>query len=75
MGNLGLAVTVWRLSDPVGRAASCVVAEREERWDLLVRRGRELLIAEQHSSDDAALLRANEIWQAYRELGWTEVRH
>jgi hypothetical protein len=70
-----LAVTVWRLRDPGGRPATCIVAGRGERWDVLVRRGRELLIAERHFTDDAALGRANEIWQTYRELGWTEPRH
>jgi hypothetical protein len=34
-----------------------------------------MLIAERHSSDDSALARANEIWQTYRELGWTEPTH
>jgi len=36
---------------------------------------REMLIAERHSTDDSALARANEIWQTYRELGWTEPTH
>jgi len=72
---VSLAVTVWRLRDPSGRPAACVVAERDQRWQLVVQRGREMLIAEHHSTDDAALARANEIWQTYRELGWTEPTH
>jgi hypothetical protein len=74
-GGVSLAVTVWRLRDPSGRQAACVVAERDQRWQLIVQRGREMLIAERHSTDDAALARANEIWQTYRELGWTEPTH
>jgi hypothetical protein len=72
---VSLAVTVWRLRDPSGRQAACVVAERDQRWQLVVQRGREMLIAERHASDDSALARANEIWQTYRELGWTEPTH
>ena len=72
---MSLSVTVWRLRDPGGRPATCVLAERDQRWHLMVRRGRELLIAERHQSDDDALARANEIWQTYRELGWTEPTH
>lgn len=72
---MSLAVTVWRLRDPSGRQAACVVAERDHRWQLVVQRGREMLIAERHPTDDAALARANEIWQTYRELGWTEPTH
>ena len=72
---VSLAVTVWRLRDPSGRQAACVVAERDRRWQLVVQRGREMLIAERHATDDAALARANEIWQTYRELGWTEPTH
>lgn len=52
-----------------------MVAERDQRWQLVVQRGREMLIAERHSTDDSALARANEIWQTYRELGWTEPTH
>jgi len=73
--RVSLAVTVWRLRDPSGRHAACVVAERDQRWQLMVQRGREMLIAERHSTDDSALARANEIWQTYRELGWTEPTH
>ena len=72
---VSLAVTVWRLRDPAGRHAACVLAERDQRWQLVVQRGREMLIAERHSSDDSALARANEIWQTFRELGWTEPTH
>ena len=72
---MSLAVTVWRLRDPSGRSTSCVLAERDQRWQLVVQRGREMLIAERHATDDAALERANEIWQTYRELGWTEPTH
>lgn len=72
---VSLAVTVWRLRDPSGRHAACVLAERDQRWQLVVQRGREMLIAERHSSDDSALARANEIWQTFRELGWTEPTH
>jgi hypothetical protein len=72
---VSLAVTVWRLRDPSGRQAACIVAERDQRWQLVVQRGREMLIAERHSTDDSALARANEIWQTYRELGWTEPTH
>ena len=74
-GTVSLAVTVWRLRDPSGRQAACVVAERDHRWQLVVQRGREMLIAERHPSDDSALARASEIWQTYRELGWTEPTH
>lgn len=72
---MSLAVTVWRLRDPAGRSAACVVAERDQRWQLVVQRGREMLIAERHTTDDAALDRANEIWQVFREQGWTEPVH
>jgi DNA polymerase IIIc chi subunit len=72
---VSLSVTVWRLRDPSGHETSCVVSERDQRWQLVVQRGRDMLIAERHPSDDSALARANEIWQTYRELGWTEPRH
>ena len=70
-----VAVTVWRLRDPGGHPATCTVAGRNHRWDVLVRRGGALLIAERYPTDDEALGRVNEIWQTYRELGWTEPRH
>jgi hypothetical protein len=71
---VGLTVTAWRLADPIGLQAQCVVSERDGRWHLVVKRGRDVMLAERCASDDAALERANEIWQVLVEQGWTEPR-
>ena len=68
-------VTVWRLQDQSGKPASCTVSERDGRWQLIVHRGREMMLAEQCQTDEAALSRANEVWQALLEAGWTEKVH
>ena len=72
---VSLTVTVWRLSDPVGQPAYCVISERDGRWHVIVRHGRQIMIAERCPTDDAAFDRANEVWQAMVEQGWTEPRH
>jgi hypothetical protein len=74
-GMSGLTVTAWRLSDRLGNPAQCVISERDGRWHLVVQHGRSVMIAERCSTDDAALERANEIWQVLVEQGWTEPRH
>ena len=35
---MSLSVTAWRLADPVGAVAQCVIAERDGRWHLVVKR-------------------------------------
>ena len=72
---MGLAVTAWRLNKPGGQRAQCIVSERDGRWHLIVQEGRSITLAERCPSDDAALERANEIWQVLIENGWTEPRH
>ena len=69
------SVTAWRLADPTGRPAQCVISERDGRWLLIVRQGSTIVIAERCRNDDAAFDRANEIWYAMVEQGWTEPRH
>ena len=72
---MSLSVTAWRLADGAGVPANCVISERDGRWHLIVRRGGDVVFSERCGTDDAALLRANEIWQVLREQGWTEPRH
>ena len=72
---MSLSVTAWRLTDPVGRPAQCVISERDGRWHLIVRRGRDIMISDRCPSDDDALERANEIWGVLIEQGWTEPKH
>lgn len=72
---MGLTLTVWRLRDRAGLPSECVVSERDGRWRLLVQRGREVFVAERCASDDAALARATEIWEALKGRGWTEPTH
>lgn len=55
--------------------AQCVITERDGRWLLIVRQGRDIVLSERCASDDAALARANEIWRVMVEQGWTEPRH
>jgi len=74
-GTMGGTLTIWRLVDGAGLQTSCVLTERDQRWQLVIHRGREVLLAERHSTDGAALARANQIWEVYRELGWTEPFH
>lgn len=70
-----LTITAWRLADGAGTTAQCLISERDGRWHLVVQQGRHVMMAERCRSDDAALERANEIWQALTEQGWTEPRH
>lgn len=72
---MSLNVTVWRLSDPLGRAAQCIISERDGRWHLIVRQGPRVTLSERCPTDDAAFDRANQIWQVMVEQGWTEPRH
>ena len=71
---MSVAVTVWRLERGDERAV-CIVSERDERWHVTVEEGKRVTIAERCPSDDAAFARANEIWQALVEHGWSESRH
>jgi DNA polymerase IIIc chi subunit len=66
---------VWRLSDTAGQPAQCVISERDGRWHLLVRHGTAIVVAERCRTDDAALDRADAIWQALVAQGWTEPKH
>ncbi|HEX5109822.1 MAG TPA: hypothetical protein VFV95_15325 [Vicinamibacterales bacterium] len=72
---MGLSATVWRLTDARGRLAQCIISERDGRWHLMVRQGTKILIAERCPSDDAALMRANEILDTLKERGWIEPLH
>jgi hypothetical protein len=66
--------TVWRLQDPQHQTVQCTISDRGGRWQLVVRRGTRLFLAERWPSDDAALDRAHEIWMVLIEQGWTEPR-
>ena len=70
-----LSVTTWRLTRLGNEQAECRVTAREGYWDLEVREGRRITIAERCASDDAAMERATEIWRVLTEQGWTEPRH
>jgi hypothetical protein len=71
-----LSVTAWRLADPSGRRADCTIKKVEgPAWEVAVRHGRELVIAERCPSDDAAFERSTEIWSVLLDQGWTEPRH
>ena len=72
---MALVLTAWRLTDPLGRPAQCVISERDGRWHLVVREGESIVFAERCQTDDAALNRANEIWTVMKEQGWTEPSH
>ena len=72
---MSLRVTAWRLSDPAGRPAQCVITERDGRWLLIVRHGTTIMLAERCRSDDAAFDRAHEIWRVMVEQGWVELKH
>jgi hypothetical protein len=73
--HVGLRLTAWRLTDPAGCLAQCVISERDGRWHLIVRRGASIVIAERCQSEDIALDRANEVWTTMREQGWVEPSH
>ncbi len=75
VSQVSLTVTAWRLSDAAGQPAHCVISERDGRWHLLVHQGKKVMVAERCPTDDAALVRANEIWQVMVEQGWTEPKH
>ena len=74
-GQVSLSVTAWRLTDRSGTPTNCVISERDGRWHLIVRRGADVVFSERCGTDDAALLRANEIWRVLRDQGWTEPTH
>lgn len=72
---MSLRATVWRLADPSGAPVQCVISERDGRWLVIVRRGRQIALSERCASDDAALRRAHEIWQVFVQHGCNEPRH
>jgi hypothetical protein len=72
---MSLSVTAWRLIDPAGTLAQCLINERDGRWHLVVCRGHEVIFGERCATDEGALARANEIWSVLIEHGWTELRH
>jgi hypothetical protein len=72
---LSLTVTAWRLADGAGLVAQCLINERDRRWHLIVRRGREVIFSERCPTEDAALSRSTEIWHALVAKGWSEPRH
>jgi len=72
---VSLSVTAWRLTDRSGTPTNCVISERDGRWHLIVRRGSDVVFSERCGTDDAALVRANEIWRVLRDQGWTEPLH
>lgn len=42
---MGFRATIWRLSDTAGHPAECMVSERDDSWDVIVRHGRAVLVA------------------------------
>ena len=69
---MSLTVTAWRLADSRGLPAQCLVSERDGRWQLLIWYRGSLILWERCPTDDVALERACNIWQAMVEQGWTE---
>jgi hypothetical protein len=67
-----LVVTAWRLHDPDGEMARCTIGASKGRWQLIVYRGAELFVMEDHLRDDGAFDRALEIWSTLVDQGWTE---
>jgi hypothetical protein len=53
-------LTAWRLTDPMGRPAQCVISERDGRWHLVVREGESIVFAERCQMDNDALDRATD---------------
>ncbi len=72
---MGMVLTAWRLAKAGRKCAQCIVSERDGRWRLMVQESGHVTFAERCASDDAALARANDIWQRLVEHGWTEPRH
>jgi hypothetical protein len=72
---MSLIVTAWRLTHPSGKPARCDITERDGRWHVLVWHGASIVLSERCGTDDEALGRAQEIWSALVEHGWTEPRH
>ena len=71
---MSLAVTAWRLVKS-GQRATCIVSQRDGRWQVMVEEGKRVTIAERCASDDAAFERANQIWKVLADHGWAEPHH
>lgn len=70
-----MRVTAWRLVDRSGKPSHCTISERDGRWQLIINEGPMVVLTERCASDDAALIRANQIWKVMTENGWTEPQH
>jgi hypothetical protein len=66
-----LTITAWRLADRNGHPASCLISERDRRWQVLVWHKTSIVYWERYDTDDAALDRADELWRTLLELGWS----
>ena len=72
---MGKVLTAWRLWKVGRQRVQCTVSERDGRWRVVVQEGPRITFAEQCASDDAALVRAHDIWHLLIERGWQEPRH
>jgi hypothetical protein len=66
-----LTITAWRLADWNGHSASCLISERDRRWQMLVWHKTSIVYWEPYDTDDAALSRAEDLWRTLLELGWS----
>ena len=66
-----LTITAWRLSDRSGHPSSCLISERDRRWQLLVWHDTSIVYWERYDTDDAALDRADDLWRTLIKLGWS----
>ena len=60
---MSLTFTAWRLTWPDGRPVRCLISERDGRWKVLIWEGVHIVVCERRDSDEAALARADELWQ------------
>ena len=72
---MGGAITAWRLVRSGGQPTHCIISQRDGQWLVMVRHGKEVTLWERCRSDDAALARAQQIWEVLVEHGWSEPRH
>ena len=68
-----MTVTVWRLIDPSGIEARCVLENfGPDAWVLGVERAGELVSSDQYPTADVAFAKANAMWLERMLDGWTE---
>lgn len=62
--------TAWKMADPAGRGATCLVSERGVRWQLVVWNGDAIVLWESHATGEEASRRAGELSAVHVRNGW-----